>query len=106
MLNGSHALRQIVFVQTEDVGNRTYQDVGDNLVPNGLSRDCKVFCSRSKYPGSSCAKLASRMPPSFPKQPYGAPFVVIARKERPPFAMKRALAGESLIRGQHGSESP
>jgi len=24
--------------------------MGDNLVPNGLSRDCKAFCSRSKYP--------------------------------------------------------
>src|ERR1700682_2295519 len=24
--------------------------MGDNLVPNGLSRGCKVFCSRSKYP--------------------------------------------------------
>jgi len=22
--------------------------MGDSLVPNGLSRDCKVFCSRSK----------------------------------------------------------
>ena len=24
--------------------------MGDNLVPNGLSRGCRVFCSRSKYP--------------------------------------------------------
>jgi hypothetical protein len=24
--------------------------MGDNLGPNGLSRGCKVFCSRSKYP--------------------------------------------------------
>jgi hypothetical protein len=24
--------------------------MGDSLVPNGLSRDCKVLCSRSKYP--------------------------------------------------------
>jgi hypothetical protein len=23
--------------------------MGDNLGPNGLSRGCKVFCSRSKY---------------------------------------------------------
>jgi hypothetical protein len=23
--------------------------MGDNLVPNGLSRSCRVFCSKSKY---------------------------------------------------------
>src|SRR4029450_4159257 len=27
--------------------------MGDNLVPNGLSRDCRVLCSRSKCPKSS-----------------------------------------------------
>ena len=36
--------------------------MGDNLVPNGLSRGCGVFCSRSKYPGSQGMKLASQMP--------------------------------------------
>jgi len=40
--------------------------MGDNLVPNGLSRGCKVFCSRSKYPRSQCMKLASQMPSSTP----------------------------------------
>ena len=38
--------------------------MGDNLVPNGLSRGCRVFCSRSKYPRSYCMKLASQMPTS------------------------------------------
>src|SRR6202451_3698093 len=33
------------------VTSRT-QDMGDNLVPNGLSRGCRVFCSTSKYPRS------------------------------------------------------
>ena len=33
------------------VTERTY-DMGDNLVPNGLSMVCKVLCSRSIYPRS------------------------------------------------------
>jgi hypothetical protein len=27
-------------------------DMGDNVVPNGLSMVCRVLCSRSMYPGS------------------------------------------------------
>jgi hypothetical protein len=33
--------------------------MGDNLAPNGLSRGSRVFCSRSKYPKSSCRKLTN-----------------------------------------------
>jgi hypothetical protein len=29
------------------MGDGTYLDMGDNLVPNGLSMVCKVLCSRS-----------------------------------------------------------
>ena len=46
-------LRQTTLLSGPDtsVTERT-QDMGDNLVPNGLSRGCRVFCSRSRYPGS------------------------------------------------------
>jgi hypothetical protein len=33
--------------------------MGDNLVPNGLSRGCRVFCSRSKYPSVAVENLVT-----------------------------------------------
>jgi hypothetical protein len=37
--------------------------MGDNLGPNGLSRGCKVFCSRSKYPAGRAHGTAARQRP-------------------------------------------
>jgi hypothetical protein len=34
-------------VRPGDVGDERTYDMGDNLVPNGLSMVCKVLCSRS-----------------------------------------------------------
>jgi hypothetical protein len=33
--------------------------MGDNLLPNGLSRGCRVFCSRSKYPSVAVENLVT-----------------------------------------------
>src|SRR5712691_3467202 len=38
--------------------------MGNNLGPNGLSRGCRVLCSKSIYPRSWCMKLTSQMPSS------------------------------------------
>jgi hypothetical protein len=35
--------------------------MGDNLVPNGLSRDCKILCSKSMYPRPQRMKLTIHM---------------------------------------------
>lgn len=48
-------------------------DMGDDLVPNGLSVGCKDFCSRSKYPRSQCVKLTSQVPSSSSLMPSFSP---------------------------------
>src|ERR1700682_1445001 len=43
--------------------------MGDDLGPNGLSRGCKVFCSRSKYPATPARFLPNCSRRSFSRQP-------------------------------------
>src|SRR3546814_10466024 len=38
--------------------------MGDNPAPKGLSRGCRVLCSKSSYPRSACRKLTRQVPSS------------------------------------------
>ena len=72
-------------------------DMGDSLVPNGLSIVCNVFCSRSINPRSWCIKLTSQMPSwtsLMPARPVGTPHCEFVTPNR------AALLSESMGRWQ------